>query len=416
MFFLSLLLYRIGLWLYQCGIHVAAIAGNQKAKEWVEGREEILLKTAALMKGKPRSIWFHCASLGEFEQGRPLIELVRKQIPDAFIVLTFFSPSGYNQRKNYAEADEVLYLPTDSPANARKFIFALKPKAAFFIKYEFWYYYFKELNAQSVPLFMVSSVFTGSQPFFKFYGAVHRSILKYVSHFFVQDENSVSMLRRLGFENTTQIPDTRIDRVHQQAQMNISIPSIEAFLKGEKAFIGGSIYRKENGMIYAARQKGLIGGKIILVPHNIDKENINAIRAVWQDEAILYTDFLTAGSVTEKEVLILDTIGLLSALYKYGSIAFIGGGFGDGIHNTLEPAAFGLPIIAGPDHAKFPEVAAIIKSGGTFEVKGQKEMEEALTILSNPNQLTNAGEQNARFIKENTGGTEMVWNFVRGSL
>jgi 3-deoxy-D-manno-octulosonic-acid transferase len=414
-FQISLLLYRFGLWMYLQAIRIFALSGSAKAQRWLNGRDGLIELVKSRQQGKPGCIWFHCASLGEFEQGRPLIELIRKERPDERIILTFFSPSGYNQRKNYAEVDEVYYLPIDNAYNATEFLAAIRPRAAFFIKYEFWYYYFTELKRLQIPLFMVASVFTQRQLFFRWYGTLHRQMLSCVSHFFVQDNDSFALLRKAGFENVTVINDTRIDRVFGLSQIELHIPSIESFLSGETAFIGGSIYRRENEMIRAAADNGLLKGKIILVPHNVDEKNIRAIAMPWTDEAILYTDWLQKPDPS-RHVLIVNTIGLLSATYRYAYAAFIGGGFGSGIHNTLEPAAFAIPVIVGPRHRQFPEVRAMMDRGGAFEVHRPEDFFEVMKKISDPVFLDHAGAENKAFIQGHTGGTLAVWKAVEGTI
>lgn len=408
--------YNLSLGLYRLGVSVSAGLGNEKAKKWIQGREDLLKKIEADFKGnKAETVWMHCSSLGEFEQGRALLEMIREAHPSLKIVLTFFSPSGYEVRKNYPHADHVYYLPFDSKKNAAKFIEIIKPRIAIFIKYEFWYHYLRELQARGISSVLVSAIFRKSQPFFRAYGTVHRAMLRMFSHLFVQDENSVNLLKKIGISNITRVPDTRIDRVSAIAAKSPALPSIEEFLGSSKAWIGGSIYKEENELLLSAFRKGLLGEKIILAPHAVDEDNISELLAPWGEIAFRYTR-ITGENLKSKKVLFIDTVGMLSSLYRYGSAAFIGGGFGKSIHNILEPAAFGIPIIFGPHHKKFSEAGYLIEKGGAFSIKHETEFEAVLKMLANPETSMNAGLINKKFIEENTGGSAVVFDWLKGML
>jgi 3-deoxy-D-manno-octulosonic-acid transferase len=403
--------YNLFLWLYRLGIGIAALSGNKKATQWIEGRKGLLQKIESDFKDNTATtVWMHCASLGEFEQGRTLLELIRKAHPEKKIVLTFFSPSGYEVRKNYPHADFIYYLPLDGTKNANRFLQAIKPEVAIFIKYEFWFHYLKALKKRNIPTILVSAIFRQNQPFFKWFGALHREMLHLFSHLFVQDENSINLLKSAGITSVTRITDTRIDRVASISSLAQTLPSVEEFLGGQKAFIGGSIYKEENEMVATAFQKGLLGDKLILAPHDTGEENVKQLLAAWGDEAVRYTQMNS--SVKNRKVLFIDTIGILSSLYRYGSVAFIGGGFGKSIHNILEPAAFGLPIVSGPNHHKFREAGILIQNGGAFEVKNQEDFETVLKRLSEVHFREKAGTESRKFIQENLGGSMIVFEWL----
>lgn len=413
---LSTILYDISLQAYRLAIGIAS-SRNVKAKQWIDGRKDIFKKIAKAAKPGEKRIWVHASSLGEFEQGRPLIEKIKQEKPDIKIVLTFFSPSGYEIRKNYPQADYIFYLPLDTKNNAERFVSFVQPSVAIFIKYDFWYHYFNELNKRSIPIILISAVFREDQIYFNPLGVLHRKMLGMLKHIFVQDEISQQLLKGLRLEKNVSIaPDTRIDRVADIAEKVQPIPIVEKFLAGTKALIGGSLYDIENKYLRQAYDKGLVKSKIIIAPHKVDEESVKQIQRTWGNKAVLYTDLqenllnpINQGS----EILIINTIGLLSSLYQYGNIAIIGGGFGKGIHNTLEPATFGLPVLFGPKYQKFNEAVALIASGGAFCFINEIELVSILNKLNNGTAMAKAGKAASGFIKENTGGTEMIFNWLK---
>ena len=409
----SLLFYRFFLVLYQLAIRIAA-RNNPKAAKWWNGRKGLLdeIQKKYMPDEKAKVIWMHVASLGEFEQGRPLIEKIKASQPDTVIVLTFFSPSGYEVRKNYDLADYVFYLPMDGPRNARRFISIIKPHLVVFVKYEFWYYYFKYLSRHNIPLIMISCIFRKKHIFFKWYGWMHRAMLRCVTHFFVQDNNSALLMEQHGFHKLSVVPDTRIDRVANIARQAKTLPLIEQFLKGEKAFIGGSFYQKENEILYEVYRQGLIAGPVIIAPHQVDAAHVNEIAALWGNEAILYTE-INEDNIKDAKVLIVNTVGMLSALYRYADYAFIGGGFGKGIHNTLEPAAFGVPIFFGPNFKKFFEAEVMLNTGGAYCVNNADELKRVLMSLNDYEAWTRAAKASGAYIHDNTGGTEMIYHWLK---
>ena len=410
-------IYDISLQAYRLAISLVSFR-NIKARQWIEGRKGIFDKIAASLKPDEKRIWVHASSLGEFEQGRPLIEKIKAEKPDIKIVLTFFSPSGYEIRKNYPTADYIFYLPLDTKKNAARFIALIKPSLAIFIKYDFWYHYFYELNTKKIPLILISAVFRKSQVYFKFAGALHRKMLVMINHIFVQDEISEKLLQVLNLEiNVSIAPDTRIDRVADIAKGVQPISVVEQFLDGEKAFIGGSLYDEENKMLRNAYDKGLVKSKIIIAPHTVDNESVKYILAAWGDKALLYTDAVNDANFLNHipDVLIINTIGLLSSLYQYGAIAMVGGGFGKGIHNTLEPAAFGIPVLFGPVYQNFNEAVNLIKQGAAFSFNNEEELFSIFNKLKDFQSLEKAGAASRSFILANTGGTGKIFSWLEGN-
>jgi len=381
---------------------------NKKAKLWLSGR-----KNRALIRYQ-QSVWFHFASLGEFEQGRPVLERLRQLNPSDKIVITFFSPSGYEIRKNTPLADAVYYLPLDTPRNAREFIDAIQPKMAVFTKYEYWYHFFNELHVRGVPLYVISGIFRPGQVFFKWYGGLHRKMLSFVTHFFVQDERSEQLLRDIGINNVTVSGDTRFDRVWANAQGPKAIPGIEAFKNGRKLFIAGSTWPDDEKMI-AAIVNDYPEWKFIIAPHEIDEEKINKL-----------TDLLPAGStvryseisnlksqISNLPALDIDNIGMLSSLYQYGDIAYIGGGFGAGIHNTLEAAAFGLPVIFGPNYSKFKEARDLVALQAGFSIIDETELKAIVReLVSNEAFYKLASKRIKIYVEEHTGATRAIVDHI----
>jgi 3-deoxy-D-manno-octulosonic-acid transferase len=408
---ISLLFYNLFLKLYVLGIKLIR-KQNKKAALWLYGRENWRehIKNA-LGENHTSCIWMHCSSLGEFEQGRPLLGKLRAQHPEKKILLTFFSPSGYEIRKNYPNADHVFYLPMDGKKNANDFLDLVKPELVIFVKYEFWYHYFTAISQRRIPFILISALFRPDQVFFKWYGALYRSMLNTLTHIFVQDTRSQKLLAKIGYTNATIINDTRIDRVYSISQQAQKIPTIELFLQGKKALIGGSVYDIENELIHKAYSKQALLSKIIIVPHEVDEAHLEEILKVWGDDAVRYTRFREQDA--DKQVMIVDTVGLLSSIYQYGILAIIGGGFGKaGIHNTLEPAAFGLPVIFGPNYDKFVEAKEMLATGGAFAISNYIEFQKVLTILYNEDVFMSAHNASAAYITEHTGGTEAVYDWL----
>ncbi len=401
------LLYLAGIYAYSLFIK-AATYFNPKAHLFVKGRKNWQKTLAAKIETNARYIWIHCASLGEFEQGRPLIEAIRNHLPEYRIVLTFFSPSGYEVRKNYDQADVVSYLPLDTIKNARTFLRMVQPEKAFFIKYEYWYFYINELRKKGIPLYIVSAIFRDDQQFFKdsSWGKWYRQMLHKTTHFFIQDEKSARLLQSIGIENYTITGDTRFDRVAAIAKSAREIPIIEKFRGNKTLLIAGSTWKQDEELLasYLNKHKNL---KLIIAPHEVNQINLTRLETLF-NEAVLLSKADDEISDT-CQVLIIDSIGMLSSLYRYGHIAYIGGGFGAGIHNILEAATFGLPVLFGPNYQKFREAVDLKKLGGAFPVAEYNSLEKTLLRLANnPSKREEASQLCRNYIAQNIGATNKI--------
>nr|NYE64741.1 3-deoxy-D-manno-octulosonic-acid transferase [Mucilaginibacter sp. E4BP6] len=404
---IMLLIYNIGINLYFCAIYVASFF-NKKAKLWLTGRNNIAYKKFE------KSTWFHFASLGEFEQGRSLLEHVRKHQPETKIVVTFFSPSGYEIRKNTPLADAVYYLPLDTAANARAFIEVINPSVAVFTKYEYWYHYFNQLHKKQVPLYVISGIFRSGQVFFKWYGGLHRRMLGFVTYFFVQDTASKELLQAVGVSNVEVSGDTRFDRVWANAQHPTELPLIDQFKNDHKLFIAGSTWPEDEALV-AALVKDYADWKFIFAPHEIGEEKIaKLIDLLPLNSVIRYSRIADNQlSLNNYQTLIIDNIGMLSSLYQYADVAFIGGGFGVGIHNTLEAAAFGLPVIFGPKYDKFKEAKDLISIKGGYCINDEPELKATVAYITEDIQRYNTVCQVVRdYVKENTGATKTIADHI----
>jgi 3-deoxy-D-manno-octulosonic-acid transferase len=403
-----LLFYNCFIRIYRILIFIAAFF-NKKAKLWQDGR-----RNSNFEKIK-HSIWFHFASLGEFEQGRPVLEKMRSLYPSNPIVVTFFSPSGYEVRKNTPLADHVYYLPLDTAKNARHFIAAINPDVAIFTKYEYWYHYFNQLHKRHIPLYVISGIFRPNQVFFKWYGGLHRKMLSFVTHFFVQDTESTQLLQNIGTSHATVSGDTRFDRVWANAQNPVSLPLIEQFKDEKPVFIGGSTWPEDEQLI-AQLIPLYPDWKFIIAPHEINDEKISKLVSLLPaDQTVKFSQIKTlTTSVSNYRVLIIDNIGMLSSLYQYGQVAFIGGGFGAGIHNTLEAAAFGLPVIIGPKYQKFREARDIISQQLGFSITNFDELKPiADQLITDKAYREKLGTGIKTYVEKNTGATQTIMNAVR---
>lgn len=400
-------LYNISILVYQLIIKAASLF-NSKAKLWLEGRKDIFKKLDAKISdassGNP-VVWFHCASLGEFEQGRPLIEKYKQLHPGTKILLTFFSPSGYEIRKNYPGADFIFYLSADTPSNARRFIEIVKPEAVYFVKYEFWFNYLHELKKKNVPVYLVSGIFRQEQHFFKFYGGWFRKQLGSFSHFYLQNEHSVALLNSIGYKNTTLTGDTRFDRVWEIAKNARAFPLVEKFKGNDAVLIAGSTWREDEKIISAVMPEGF---KLIIAPHETDEKHIEEICRQFSGFSTLRYSKADERNISSAQVLIIDNIGMLSSLYRYAEIAFIGGGFGKGIHNILEAATFGLPVIFGPNYEKFSEAKELIKLGGAFSIADKNEFEKIILLLKDQQVLKTASHISRYYVESRTGATGKI--------
>ncbi|MDO9152812.1 MAG: glycosyltransferase N-terminal domain-containing protein [Paludibacter sp.] len=397
------LLYNIGINFFKLGIFIASFF-NDKARKLHVGQSEAYAILKEKIDPNAHYIWFHAASLGEFEQGRPVMEQLKRANQETKILLTFFSPSGYEIRKNYAGADIISYLPIDTPDAAKQFVKLVNPSKVIFIKYEFWPNYILALKTANVPVYSISSIFRPSQLFFKWYGAWYRNLLKMFSHIFLQDEYSVKLLEKHGFKNASVAGDTRFDRVTDLAKQAKSIPLVEAFVHGaKKVIVAGSTWPKDEELLIRYL-KAHTDVKLILVPHEIHEAHILGITKLVDMNCVRYTqaDILTAQIA---DCMIVDTIGLLSSIYRYAHIAYIGGGFGAGIHNTLEAAVWNIPVVFGPNYGKFREARELIAEGGGFSIGNCEDLEKELDkLLKN----IEAGKIAGDYVKKNTGATKLI--------
>ncbi|TAE34856.1 MAG: 3-deoxy-D-manno-octulosonic acid transferase [Sphingobacteriales bacterium] len=408
-----LFLYNTGVRIYFLLIWIASFF-KSKAQKWIIGRENWENKIPPNFK-KYKNAWFHFASLGEYEQGKPLLEKFISHFPEHKIVLTFFSPSGYEVRKNSPLAHLVLYLPLDTQANAQKFIDLINPEIVFITKYEYWYHFFTELKKRTIPLYMVSAIFRPQQSFFRFYGDLHRKILKCVTHFFVQNQASLSLLKTINIYNATCVGDTRFDTVSNTLNHVKFFPIIKDFITDKPILVAGSTWYKDE-VLLAQLLKNHPDWKLIIAPHEIGHSRINEIENRFLN-CVKYTSIaaspLPYKALKNHQTLIIDTIGMLSMLYQYGHIAYIGGGFGAGIHNTLEAAAFGLPVIFGPKYQKFAEAKDLIKIKAAFSVVKQADLNDTFAKLSSDNQFcTQAGAKARVYIQRHIGASQKIIDFV----
>lgn len=399
------LIYDLGLVLYQLLIHVAALF-NPKARLLVQGRRDTMNKLEYMRFTKP-VIWFHAASLGEFEQGRPVIEAIKKQYPDKQILLTFFSPSGYEVRKNYSMADHVFYLPGDSPRHAAKFIDTVKPEMAFFIKYEFWFHFLNALKTRNIPVYGISVIFREHQPFFKWYGGWFRKILGCYTKFYLQDQKSYDLFKQAGYNNGVVCGDTRFDRVWEIASQSREVEIVRKFTQGcDKVIVAGSTWMKDEQLLarYINTHPNV---KLIIAPHEIHEEHINRIESLFRVPLFRYTQ--APHGVEDFKVMVVNTIGLLSSIYRYGSVAYVGGGFGKGIHNTLEAATYSTPVVFGPNYKKFKEANDLIDVGGGFTINNYDELNDVFTrFFSDPNYLIASGEKAGEYVNSMRGATDLI--------
>ena len=407
------LIYSIFVSLYTAAITVASLF-NERARTWVKGRKGWRSLLAGRFAEGDRIAWFHCASLGEFEQGRPVMEMLKRRDPTIKLVITFFSPSGYEIRKDYALADLLMYLPADSRRNARDFVSLLGPHAAIFIKYEFWYNYLDTLQRKGVPLYMVSGVFRHNQPFFRFYGGWFRKILGGFTHIFVQDKPSADILVNHGISNVEVSGDTWFDRVWENAQSAREIDPVRKFAGGNKVLVAGSSWPAEEEMICRYINEQRSNYRWIIAPHQVDRRHIDNIVSMIRRPVVRYSGLID-GAPDEAEVLVIDNIGILASVYRYGALAVVGGGFGKGIHNILEPASWGCPVLFGPGHNKFSEAEELIDRGGGFCFRDYNEFSAIIDKLPHSaRDLESASSAAEEYVKSKLGATEIVVDKLHG--
>ena len=405
--------YTIGVCLYSLGVRVAAIFGNAKARLWVEGREAKALEPVE--RPNEQWIWFHAASLGEFEQGRPVIEAIKQTHPEFKILLSFFSPSGYEVRKNYPLADEVLYLPADTPSHAKAWVQRHHFVAAFFIKYEFWFNYMRALEEANIPLFYIALILKPDSYFFHWYGSWFRKQLKTVDHFFVQDQATAESLKQHGMDNVTVCGDTRFDRVAAIAEQAKPFPEVERFIAGRKCIIAGSTWPPDERLWLSFASRLPEDYCLIIAPHDISDSHVAQIKAMFPN-SLCYSELepdqlrslsLSKGRLTK--ILIINTIGILSQLYQYARFVYIGGGFGVNIHNIQEPVTFGCPVIFGPKYKGFKEAVDLVALHGAFPVHNADELEStALRLMDDEAFYTQASETCLNYLKSQVGATKII--------
>ena len=433
-------LYSISIFLYGLGIRVVSLF-NPKARQWVKGRRRINSRLKELLKSTDNqwkgTVWFHCASLGEFEQGRPVMERFREAYPEYRIILTFYSPSGYEVRKNYPGAEGIFYLPLDTPGNARRWVRILKPKLVFFIKYEYWFNLLGELNRQNIPVFIISAIFHKNQPFFKGYGNWFRKQLKNISWFFVQSEEAKDLIESLGIKQYTITGDTRFDRVYEITQQARSFPEIEKFTGDARIFLGGSTWEPDEAMIMDLIGQNHPDLKFIIAPHEVHTSRIAELESklnhqltsppvhqspvtsphshlTSHDSRIIRYSNLTSENAASARILILDSIGILAHLYQYATFSMIGGGFGVSVHNTLEAAAFGNPVMFGPNYRKFTEACDLISLGGAFCINRSADLSHIVSkLLKDPDELRRVSNISRTYVEHGRGATNRILHGIQ---
>ena len=395
---------------------------NPKIKLFVEGRKVVFHQLQEAITPSDKTIWFHAASLGEFEQGLPIMEAIKKKYPSHKIVVSFFSPSGYEVKKSNTIADVTVYLPLDTKRNAHNFIKAVHPDLVFFIKYEFWPNYLNELKQLQIKTFLVSGIFRKNQAFFKWYGGFYRKALEAFSYFFVQNENSKTLIQRLGYQNVMISGDTRFDRVMNILERDNSLDFMDEFCTANtKIIVIGSSWPKDEEMLLNYINTSAENIKFVIAPHNIKADQIKNLKSQLRKKTILYSEYKNEISfmgqkdkMKEIQVFIIDTIGILTKIYSYADIAFVGGGFGNpGVHNILEPATFGIPIVIGPNYSHFTEATALVNLGGCISIKNQNQLKEIIDkLLQNEDERLEKGHICRTFVQMNAGATDKISNQI----
>jgi len=416
------MIYNIIIYLYLFGVAIVSRFSDKVRKMW-RGERDAFRMLREKVDPKASYVWFHAASLGEFEQGRPLMEQLRREHPEYKILLTFFSPSGYEVRKNYQGADIICYLPLDTITNARRFLRLIRPKMAFFIKYEFWFNYLHILKHRGVPTYSVSSIFRDGQVFFRWYGRQYSRVLKCFTHFFVQNEKSRELLASIGLSNVTVTGDTRFDRVLQIKEQAKVLPVVESFLAAQsspstppKVFVAGSSWLPDEE-IFIRYFREHPGWTLIIAPHVIGEDHLQQIEKLLEGTAVVrYTKAERAQMAdaksdvkSEASVLMVDCFGLLSSIYRYGMVTYVGGGFGVGIHNVLEAAVWNVPVIFGPNNQKFQEAQELKAAGGGFEIQGYEDFCQLMDrFASDARFLSDAGDRAAAYVRSKAGATPRI--------
>ena len=422
---LTIVLYNLFLWVYQVSVRIVS-PWNRKAAAWINGRKGIFKTIKDAKMPEKRRIWMHCASLGEFEQGRPVVEALRVLYPDITLIITFFSPSGYEIRKNYAGADYVFYLPMDSALNAKRFIDLINPNLVLWIKYDYWYYYLRELRKRKIPALLISPLFRPDQPFFKWYGNIHRLMLDSFHAFFVQNESSRQLLETIGIRNSVFVSgDTRFDRVADIVNSFVPVPVVEAFCDGRIVIVAGSTWEEDEEELdhYANTHTDI---RFVIAPHEIEEDHLRdmerlfhySIRYSVLEKQIPEKNGATGSGSRQAQppnVLIIDNIGMLARLYAYGKICYVGGGFGDdGVHNVLEAAVYGRPVITGPVIEKYIEVLELAEAGGVLIIDNALEVESVFgRLLSNEEEYAFHGKAAHDYVYARRGATEKIVQYIQ---
>ena len=410
---MTIIFYNIFLLFFRAGIRIASL-WNNKANQWLAGRKNIFeILNSELSTNKSKLIWIHCSSLGEFEQGRPVIESFKTNFPNSKLLITFFSPSGYEIRKEYKVADWVFYLPMDSPLNAKKFFDIINPSLVVFVKYDFWYYYLTECKKRNIPLLMISAIFREEQPFFKWYGSFHRKMLSCFTYIFVQDENSETLLNSIDINNVLKTGDTRFDRVTDIAANFQSIEIIEKFCGNSKVLVAGSTWPEDEKII----KEGIATNpdiKLIIAPHEVNEKHLDEIKNLFPD-AVFFSQLMTHDSqIVNKKIMIIDNIGMLSRLYHYATVAYVGGGFNKGIHNTLEAVVYGKPVIFGPEYRKFKEAVELVRTGSGISITNTADLSKQLeTLLKSKDQYEMKCKNSFEFVQQRKGATKRIINYIQ---
>ena len=404
------MIYNLAMYLLELGVKLAGLFSDKPAK-MVKGHRDAYDLLKSKIDRNARYIWFHAASLGEFEQGRPMIERIRKEYPQYKILQTFFSPSGYEVRKNYDGADIVCYLPIDTPSNVKKFIDLVNPCMVFFVKYEFWQNYLNALSKRGVPVYSVSSIFRPGQIFFRWYGKSYQQVLKTFAHLFVQNEESKQLLAEIGVKNTTVVGDTRFDRVLDICAAAKQLPLVQKFKGDALTFVAGSSWGPDED-IFIKYFNAHPEMKLIIAPHVVNDGHLKEIESKLQRSCVRYTK-ATEENVEQADCLIIDCYGLLSSIYRYGEISYIGGGFGVGIHNVLEAAVYGIPVIFGPNNKKFREAQHLLANKGGFEINGYEDFEQLMNkFLADEAYLKQSGQAAGDYVKGNAGAMDKIMKRV----
>jgi 3-deoxy-D-manno-octulosonic-acid transferase len=406
-------LYQVGIRLYGWAVwFVARILGQKKAQLWLEGRKTVFEHLESSLQTDQPRVWLHAASLGEFEQGRPILSYIRAQYPNHLLVLTFFSPSGYEVRKNYSGVDLVTYLPLDTKLHAQRFLDIVKPELAIFVKYEFWYHYLTQLQQRHIPTLLISAAFRPDQIFFRSYGKLFRQMLAGFNHIFVQTASSLQLLQQEGFSNVSFAGDTRFDRVSLLPTEFAEVPGIAAFVDGSPVLVAGSSWPAEESILAACMQNPRFKHwKVILAPHEISENHLQQIEKLFPN-AVRYSQLNTNCSAS---VLIIDNVGMLTRMYAYAKVAFVGGGYGKaGLHNILEPAAYGVPVLIGPHYRKHPEASQMLQMGGLFVAEEASDLVRIIESLDNSASYAAIQQQIRSWVAHQKGAAATIQSYIEG--